>query len=67
MVVKDFFDEPFDEGTLTKLEIFEKYLDHWIPTFIKGKYKKPIQIFDFFAGIGYDRNRRQSNSNNKNH
>jgi len=55
MPSKDIFEKPFDEGTLIKLEIFEKYLERWLPTFIMSKYEKPIQIFDFFAGIGYDR------------
>ena len=52
---KDIFDEPFDEGTLTKLEIFEKYFEEWLPTFIMGPYSKPIEVFDFFAGVGYDK------------
>lgn len=55
MPSKNLFDEPFDEGTLTKLEIFEKYFEEWLPTFINSKYNKPIQVFDFFAGIGYDK------------
>jgi len=55
MPSKDLFDEPFDEGTLTKLEIFEKYFEEWLPTFIMGPYNKPIQVFDLFAGIGYDK------------
>jgi len=29
MASKDIFEEPFDEGTLTKLEIFEKYFEEW--------------------------------------
>lgn len=55
MATRDIFDEPFDEGTLTKLEIFEKYFEEWLPTFILGPFSKPIQIFDLFAGIGYDK------------
>ena len=55
MASKDIFDEPFDEGTLTKLEIFEKYFEEWLPTFILGNFNKPIQVFDLFAGIGYDK------------
>lgn len=54
MVSKDIFKDPFDEGTLTKLEIFEKYFKEWLPTFIMGTFQKPIQVFDFFAGEGYD-------------
>jgi three-Cys-motif partner protein len=56
MPQKDIFDKPFDEGTKTKLEIFEKYLQDWLPTFVLAKYVKPIQIFDLFAGSGYDKN-----------
>lgn len=56
MPVKDIFDKPFDEGTIVKLEIFEKYFEEWLPTFIMGPYSKLIQIFDLFAGSGYDKN-----------
>lgn len=56
MPIKDIFDKPFDEGTILKLEIFEKYFEEWLPTFIMGTYPKPIQIFDLFAGSGYDKN-----------
>lgn len=55
MASKDLFDEPFDHGTLVKLEIFENYAEAWIPTFVMAKRKK-ICIFDFFAGTGYDMN-----------
>ena len=56
MPIKDIFDNPFDEGTLVKLEIFEKYFEEWLPTFIMGQYSRPIQVFDLFAGSGYDKN-----------
>jgi three-Cys-motif partner protein len=56
MPVKDIFDIPFDEGTLTKLEIFEKYFDKWLPTFVMSGYKYPIQVFDLFSGSGSDNN-----------
>jgi three-Cys-motif partner protein len=55
MAYKDLFDEPFDEGTLTKLEIFEKYFEQWLPTFVMSSFTKPIQVFDLFAGVGYDK------------
>jgi len=58
MAQKELFDKPFDEGTITKLEIFEKYFEKWLPTFlISDKIKKPIQVFDLFAGKGYDNNK----------
>lgn len=55
MATKDIFDKPFDEGTQIKLEIFQKYLETWLPTFIMGSFSKPIQVFDLFAGSGYDK------------
>ncbi len=45
--------EPFDKGTITKLEIFEDYAQAWIPTFVMLSVKE-IHIFDFFSGPGYD-------------
>lgn len=55
MATKDLFDEPFDHGTLVKLEIFEHYAEAWIPTFVMSR-RPQICIFDFFAGAGYDKN-----------
>lgn len=54
MPYKDLHDKPFDEGTLEKLEIFEKYAQLWIPTWVQLKVAK-ICIYDFFAGTGYDK------------
>jgi three-Cys-motif partner protein len=51
-----FYDKKFDEGTLTKLQIFELYVQEWLPVFLspeKPKWKE-IHIFDFFAGPGAD-------------
>jgi three-Cys-motif partner protein len=59
MTSKDIFDTPFDEGTIAKLEIFEKYFEAWLPTFIMQQKYKPIQVFDLFAGIGYDQTRKE--------
>jgi three-Cys-motif partner protein len=56
MPQKDLHSRPFDEGTITKLEIFENYAKEWIPTFVMNSYGKEIWIFDFFAGTGYDLN-----------
>jgi hypothetical protein len=55
MPKKDLYEKPFDEGTITKLEIFENYAKEWIPTVVMGGYPE-IWIFDFFAGTGYDKN-----------
>jgi three-Cys-motif partner protein len=53
---KDLHSKPFDEGTITKLDIFENYAKEWIPTFVMNSAVKEIWIFDFFAGTGYDLN-----------
>lgn len=53
MAAKNLHDKPFDEATLTKLDIFEDYAKEWLPTFIMGRYKE-LWIFDFFSGPGYD-------------
>lgn len=50
---KDLHNEPFDEGTLTKLGIFEDYADAWLPTFVMSGFST-VSIFDFFAGPGFD-------------
>lgn len=54
MGYKDLHEEPFDESTIAKLEIFEDYAQAWIPTFVMQGIPT-INIFDFFAGTGYDK------------
>lgn len=54
MSAKDLFNQPFTEETITKLEIFEKYVESWLPVFLFNNFKD-IFISDFFAGIGYDK------------
>jgi three-Cys-motif partner protein len=54
MAYKDLHEEPFDESTIVKLEIFEDYAQAWIPTFVM-QATPIICIFDFFAGTGYDK------------
>ena len=52
----NFHKRPFDEGTVTKLQIFELYAREWLPVFLSGQ-KSPrasIHIFDFFSGPGID-------------
>ncbi len=56
MGAKNIHIEPFDKGTITKLEIFEDYAQAWIPTFVMQSHVPEIHIFDFFAGPGYDSN-----------
>lgn len=53
---KNIHSEPFDSGTITKLEIFEDYAQAWIPTFVMQPRFSEIHIFDFFSGPGYDSN-----------
>lgn len=56
-MVKNFHQKPFDQGTKTKLDIFELYTRSWLPVFLTGKDKpafKQMHIYDFFAGPGYD-------------
>src|ERR1044072_1425536 len=55
MPYKDLYDEPFDESTITKLEIFEDYAQAWLPVWIMSGVHH-ISIFDFFAGAGRDKN-----------
>jgi three-Cys-motif partner protein len=53
-----FREKPFDEGTLTKLELFERYAEAWLPVFVaRHEIIWPeVNIFDFFAGSGTDVN-----------
>ena len=44
----------FNEGTQDKLELYREYLREWLPVFINGSSVDIIQIFDFFAGPGFD-------------
>lgn len=50
----DLHSHPFDEGTITKLEIFEAYTKEWLPVFVMSPYQH-ICIFDLFAGTGRDK------------
>jgi three-Cys-motif partner protein len=61
MAAGRFHDKPFDEGTLTKLEIFQLYAREWLPVFLAkpNPSRKQIHVFDFFAGPGEDVNRVQ--------
>ena len=36
-MAKDFHNEPFDEETILKLEIFKGYIREWIPVFLSKK------------------------------
>ncbi|MBC7382802.1 MAG: three-Cys-motif partner protein TcmP [Bacteroidia bacterium] len=53
---QDLHSKPFDETTKAKLAIFNDYLIEWLPVFTKRKdiIWKIINIYDFFAGPGFD-------------
>jgi three-Cys-motif partner protein len=51
-----FHEKPYDPGTLTKLKIFELYVQAWIPVFV-SRPEPPfseIHVFDLFCGPGTD-------------
>ena len=51
-----FHDRPFDEGTLTKLRLFQLYTREWLPVFLSKPDSswKELHLYDFFAGPGTD-------------
>src|ERR1017187_9243349 len=52
----DHHDHPFDQGTRTKLFIYQSYLQAWLQVFIHTSRfpGRPLQFFDFFSGPGQD-------------
>ncbi|MEZ5324261.1 MAG: three-Cys-motif partner protein TcmP [Verrucomicrobiales bacterium] len=54
----EFHDKPYDEGTLTKLRIFELYVQEWLPVFMSQPEPpfEELHVFDFFCGPGKDAN-----------
>lgn len=50
MPYKDLHSEPFDETTITKLEIFEDYAEAWIPTFVMQPGIDEIMFLICFQG-----------------
>ncbi|MBN1546842.1 MAG: three-Cys-motif partner protein TcmP [Syntrophaceae bacterium] len=54
MPVRNLHQKPFDEGTRDKLKLYREYLREWLPVFINGSSVDTLQIFDFFAGPGFD-------------
>lgn len=55
MATSGFF-EKYDAGTLTKLKIFELYVQEWIPVFVSQEAPPftEVHIFDLFSGPGTD-------------
>lgn len=56
MPEQDLHQKEFDEATQTKLALYGGYVSEWLPTFLnfRGKPLARINLFDFFAGPGYD-------------
>jgi three-Cys-motif partner protein len=56
MATPGFHEKAFDEGTLTKLDLFELYTREWLPVFLAREDHTPpvLHLFDFFAGPGAD-------------
>ena len=55
MAVANFHNKPFDEGTVTKLRIFELYARGWLPVLSAQRPPRAsIHLFDFFSGPGTD-------------
>lgn len=50
---KDINNKPYDEATLTKLELIKRYLEAWLAIFFIRETSE-IQLYDFFAGSGSD-------------
>ena len=51
---ESFFDK-FDDVTITKLDIYARYLQEWLPVPLSGRmYVKEAVIYDLFCGPGAD-------------
>lgn len=55
-MAKNINNEPFDEATKLKLDIFGDSFEKWLPVFINDRYTNQVVVFDFFAGSGKDKN-----------
>ena len=57
MPKRDLHKKPFDEGTKDKLNLYRNYFREWLQVFlnVSHTYIDTIQIFDFFAGPGIDK------------
>ncbi len=53
-MVKNINKSPYDDGTIFKLEIFEKYIKEWLIILLTTQYYDELYIYDFFAGSGTD-------------
>lgn len=52
---KSFFDDGFDDVTIAKLDIYESYLQAWLPVPLSGRmHVSEAVIYDLFCGPGVD-------------
>lgn len=52
---KEFFEKGFDDVTLTKLDIYERYLQEWLPVPLSGAmFVREAVVYDLFCGPGND-------------
>lgn len=53
---RDINERSFDEGTRTKLEVFQLYVREWLPVFLAREtiIWPEVHLFDFFCGSGTD-------------
>ncbi len=51
MTSKDLHKQPFSEETITKLDIFEKYLESWLPVAIQSRFITEVNICDFLREL----------------
>jgi hypothetical protein len=58
----DIFDKSFDEATLMKLDLFEKYLEEWLGVYVSKFPSKKAYILDLFCGAGRDRDANEGSA-----
>lgn len=54
MPKEDINEKAFDDATLIKLDIFEKYFEEWLPVWLYQETCESVLITDFLAGPGCD-------------
>jgi three-Cys-motif partner protein len=54
MPKEDINEKTFDDATLIKLDIFEKYFEEWLPVWLYQPKYNNVLITDFFSGSGCD-------------
>ena len=47
-MTSQFHNKSFDEATLAKLEIYEKYLIEWLPTFVSKPRPREWDVINIF-------------------